>query len=297
MGAVKEETAVKETTELVTVPPQETALTVFQAEKGLDPYLQAVRAQVDDFLKNPPALDTAKGRQAYASMAYKLAVSNTRPSKLNWRGYVPRRKPESSGSVKSELRERRQRKRGLKPSSEPRQRRTLRHVENWKSGWRPSSESGSTSLHWLRPGKRLKRSASASRQNTSVKSRSGWQRSSVYSGRRHSARQRKNIAPRSIAAHCKRWSLGECRRIARNKPSPSSCVARCRVSSCSSKSLRLRFTVALSVVFSILRPYYAVHQSGYRILGNRLESECLKEQGAYQDACTTKHLLRTDYPR
>src|SRR5690554_2059737 len=219
MGAVKEETAVKETTELVTVPPQETALTVFQAEKGLDPYLQAVRAQVDDFLKNPPALDTAKGRQAYASMAYKLAVSNTRPSKLNWRGYVPRRKLESSGSVKSELRERRQRKRGLKPSSEPRQRRTLRHVENWKSGWRPSSGSVNIRWLWLKPEKRQKRSVNVFRQSISVKSRSGWQRSSAYSRRRHSARQTKNIAPRSIAAHCKRWSLEVCRRNARNKPS------------------------------------------------------------------------------
>lgn len=69
--------AEKESTELVTVPSKETALEVFKADKGLDPYLAAIREELDAFLAEPPTLDTAKGRQAYASMAHKIARSKT----------------------------------------------------------------------------------------------------------------------------------------------------------------------------------------------------------------------------
>lgn len=69
--------AERDKTELVTVPAKETALEVFKAEGGLDPYLQTIRAEVDAFLAKPPGLDTNKGRQAYASMAHKIARSKT----------------------------------------------------------------------------------------------------------------------------------------------------------------------------------------------------------------------------
>ena len=76
MSAVAEKVE-KESTELVTVPAKETALEVFKAEQGLDPYLETIRAEVDAFLASPPTLDTNKGRQAYASMAHKIARSKT----------------------------------------------------------------------------------------------------------------------------------------------------------------------------------------------------------------------------
>jgi hypothetical protein len=74
MSAVAEKVE-KESTELVTVPAKETALEVFKAEQGLDPYLETIRAEVDAFLASPPTLDTNKGRQAYTSMAHKIARS------------------------------------------------------------------------------------------------------------------------------------------------------------------------------------------------------------------------------
>ena len=67
----------KESTELVTIPSKDTALQAFVAEKGLDPYLKTIRQELDKFLSSPPALDTAKGRKEYASMAYKIAQSKT----------------------------------------------------------------------------------------------------------------------------------------------------------------------------------------------------------------------------
>jgi len=73
MSAVME----KESSELVTVPPKETALQTFTADKGLDPYLKTIRQELDKFLSDAPALDTAKGRKQYASMAYKIAQSKT----------------------------------------------------------------------------------------------------------------------------------------------------------------------------------------------------------------------------
>lgn len=69
--------AEKPQTELVTVPAKETALAVFKEEQGLDPYLKTIRQEVDAFLAEPPSLDTNKGRQAYASMAHKIARSKT----------------------------------------------------------------------------------------------------------------------------------------------------------------------------------------------------------------------------
>ncbi|MFJ5538595.1 hypothetical protein [Vreelandella titanicae] len=71
------EVAEKESTELVAVPSKETALEVFKAEQGLDPYLQTIRQELDSFLAEPPSLDTATGRKAYASMAHKIARSKT----------------------------------------------------------------------------------------------------------------------------------------------------------------------------------------------------------------------------
>ena len=69
--------AEKKSTELVTVPSKETALDVFKADQGLDPYLQTIRQELDVFLAEPPSLDTASGRKAYASMAHKIARSKT----------------------------------------------------------------------------------------------------------------------------------------------------------------------------------------------------------------------------
>lgn len=66
-----------QSTELVTVPSKETALQVFKTEKGLDPYLQTIRQELDNFMASPPSLDTATGRKAYASMAHKIARSKT----------------------------------------------------------------------------------------------------------------------------------------------------------------------------------------------------------------------------
>lgn len=62
-------------TELATVPPKETALTVFSTANGLDPWLQQVRAKVDEFKKVLPDLKTKKGRDSYASMAHQIAKS------------------------------------------------------------------------------------------------------------------------------------------------------------------------------------------------------------------------------
>jgi len=63
--------------ELAVVPPEETALVVFTTVKGLEPWLQKIRAEVDDFNKTLPELSTQKGRDRYASMAHKIAKSKT----------------------------------------------------------------------------------------------------------------------------------------------------------------------------------------------------------------------------
>ena len=61
-------------TELAVVPPQETALTFYTTEKGLEPWLQVIRTEIDGFT---PDISTRKGRDAIASMAYKVARSKT----------------------------------------------------------------------------------------------------------------------------------------------------------------------------------------------------------------------------
>jgi len=61
-------------TELAVVPPKETALQVFQAANGLDPYLVKIREGIDAFV---PDVSTRKGREAIASIAYKVARSKT----------------------------------------------------------------------------------------------------------------------------------------------------------------------------------------------------------------------------
>lgn len=64
-------------TELAVVPAQETALAVYSAPNGLEPWLQKVRAEVDAFNQCLPDLATVKGRKQYASMAYKIAQTKT----------------------------------------------------------------------------------------------------------------------------------------------------------------------------------------------------------------------------
>lgn len=61
-------------TELAVVPPQETALAVYSTEKGLEPWLQQIRAEIDGFI---PDISSRKGREAIASMAHKIARSKT----------------------------------------------------------------------------------------------------------------------------------------------------------------------------------------------------------------------------
>jgi colicin import membrane protein len=65
---------VSEAKELAVVPPQETAMTVFSTEKGLEPWLQKIRVEIDGFT---PDVSSRKGREAIASMAYKVARSKT----------------------------------------------------------------------------------------------------------------------------------------------------------------------------------------------------------------------------
>lgn len=60
-------------TELI-VPSKETALSVYQSECGLDPFLEKIRKEIDSFV---PDVSTKKGREAVASMAYKIAKSKT----------------------------------------------------------------------------------------------------------------------------------------------------------------------------------------------------------------------------
>lgn len=61
-------------TELAVVPPKETALQVYQVANGLDPYLKKIRDEIDAFV---PDVSSRKGREAIASIAYKVARSKT----------------------------------------------------------------------------------------------------------------------------------------------------------------------------------------------------------------------------
>lgn len=62
-----------ETMDLVVIP-KETALDVFTAVNGLDPYMQRIRTEIDSFV---PDTSTKKGRDAIASIAHKVARSKT----------------------------------------------------------------------------------------------------------------------------------------------------------------------------------------------------------------------------
>ncbi len=64
----------KEPTELVVLPPAETALQVYQQPSGLDPYIERIRAEVTGHV---PDLTTDKGRKAIASLAFKVRKSKT----------------------------------------------------------------------------------------------------------------------------------------------------------------------------------------------------------------------------
>lgn len=60
--------------QLATVPPKETALQIYSTENGLEPYLQIIKTEIDAFV---PDVSTKKGRDAIASIAYKVARSKT----------------------------------------------------------------------------------------------------------------------------------------------------------------------------------------------------------------------------
>lgn len=60
--------------QLAAVPPKESALQVYSTVNGLEPYLQQIRAEIDSFV---PDISTRKGREAIASIAYKVARSKT----------------------------------------------------------------------------------------------------------------------------------------------------------------------------------------------------------------------------
>ncbi|MEW2869587.1 hypothetical protein AB1A95_33100, partial [Pseudomonas aeruginosa] len=61
-------------TQLVEVPAKETALQVYSTANGLDPFLAKIREEIDGFV---PDVTTRKGREAIASIAYKVARSKT----------------------------------------------------------------------------------------------------------------------------------------------------------------------------------------------------------------------------
>ena len=63
-----------ETTDLIILPPKETALAVYSAPQGLDPYLTKIKDELDAFV---PDVSTKKGRDAIASIAYKVAKGKT----------------------------------------------------------------------------------------------------------------------------------------------------------------------------------------------------------------------------
>ncbi len=61
-------------TEVIELPPAETALEVYQKPLGLDPWLEKVRAEVTGHV---PDLTTRKGREHIASLAFKVRKSKT----------------------------------------------------------------------------------------------------------------------------------------------------------------------------------------------------------------------------
>lgn len=63
-----------ESTELALLPSKESALQVYTAPQGLDPYLKKIKEELDAFV---PDVTTKKGRDAIASVAYKVAKGKT----------------------------------------------------------------------------------------------------------------------------------------------------------------------------------------------------------------------------
>lgn len=63
-----------ENKELAFMPPKETAMAVFTGANSIDPFLSHIRAEIDAFV---PDLSTKKGRDAIASMAYKVSQSKS----------------------------------------------------------------------------------------------------------------------------------------------------------------------------------------------------------------------------
>ncbi len=61
-----------QTTELAELPPQETALEVYSKPSGLEPWLDKIRAEVSGHV---PDMSTKKGREATASLAFKVRKS------------------------------------------------------------------------------------------------------------------------------------------------------------------------------------------------------------------------------
>ncbi len=61
-----------QTTELAELPPQETALEVYSKPSGLEPWLDKIRAEVSGHV---PDMTTKKGREATASLAFKVRKS------------------------------------------------------------------------------------------------------------------------------------------------------------------------------------------------------------------------------
>lgn len=64
----------EQNTDLIALPPSETALQVYSTPMGLDPFLAQIKAELDAFV---PDVTTKKGRDAIASIAYKVAKSKT----------------------------------------------------------------------------------------------------------------------------------------------------------------------------------------------------------------------------
>ena len=62
------------TENLPEVPEKKTALEVYKTENGLDPWIAKIRKEVESFV---PDVTTKKGRDAIASIAYKVAKSKT----------------------------------------------------------------------------------------------------------------------------------------------------------------------------------------------------------------------------
>lgn len=60
--------------EIAVLPTKETALQVYSAEAGLDPYLAKIKQEIDSF---KPDVTTKKGRDAIASIAHKVSRSKT----------------------------------------------------------------------------------------------------------------------------------------------------------------------------------------------------------------------------